>query len=102
MMGGRSCNNIWSLGGKKSKGSVMATAAVTVTVMTTTTIRKATTVKAHDQPSGVGCLPPIAILPQSADASVAFNGVMIAGANCTSSNTSRAVFVLIIWRPPPI
>jgi hypothetical protein len=79
MMGGRSCNNIRSRGRKKSKGSVVAIAAVTVIVMTTTTIRTATIVKAHDQPSGVGCLPYIAIPPQSADASVAFNGVIIAG-----------------------
>ena len=79
VMGGRSCSNVRGRGTKKCKESMMATAAVTMIVMTAATIvmtaattRTATTVKAHDQPSDAGRLPPIV------PASTAFNGHMIA------------------------
>ena len=57
---GRSSNNNIKRLGRKSKGSVATTAAVTATVMTTT-IKEATIVKAHGPPSGAGCLAPARI-----------------------------------------
>jgi len=76
-MGGRGCNNIKSLGRKKSKGSVMATAVVMVIVMITK-IKRATIVKAYGPPNGAGCLAPPGIAPRSVSASVAFDGPGIA------------------------
>jgi len=60
-----------------SKGSVVATTAVTAIVVITT-IKTATTVKTYALLSRADHLPPIAIPPQSVAASVTSNDLMIA------------------------
>jgi hypothetical protein len=62
IIGGRRCNNIRSLGRKKSKVNVIATVAVTVIVIITT-IKTATIVKAYSLLSNTSCLALLRIVP---------------------------------------